>query len=231
MKHQYDWSKLDAGWSHNAGVLSRVFDGAAIVVEALERWKEGGDEYPDWVEFKTEARAQLAKCRLTAEPKLPPRDTSSVLVSKSKYDWTRIGARYNFDLLSSGWSVYVADIIHITNGSYHCSVDKIIAGSVSTPDQGWASFVNEATAQIERCRIASDWRDDVMGAAPIPAEWGSGELHAFTEAIVVHPLPGKMKLTCSPNRCMELDGESDLVGCLRLSVVIERLKKRGWREA
>lgn len=167
------------------------------------------------------------ECNGTVEKSKHTPDTVTVaeLRPRDEYDWSRLDG--------SGWGANPAGFI--TNGDYRYWYGDAhnqlqVVGHFTRFDASNALVAQqEAERLVAKCK--RDWRDEVMGAAPIPAEWGSGELHAFTDAIVVHPLPGKMKLTCNPDRRMELDGDADLVGCLRLSTVIERLKKLGWREA
>ena len=104
------------------------------------------------------------------------------------------------------------------------------------PDtRDWQALTEENERLKERVRELEasqrDWRDEVRQACEgVHAEGGFAN-HDFARGqfqgpgVVVHPMPGKMKLTCWDNRTMELDGDADPAGCLALSLVITLLEQ------
>lgn len=126
MKHQYDWSKLDAGWTQLGGVLIRQTDQGSIVVAALEQWSPRPGDDPVWVEFKTAAKAQLAKCCI------------------GMYDWRK---------LDTGWSYEpntgCGGTLRSSDGSA-VTLEYLEAGRDEC-----GKFTRDARAQLAKCRVDS----------------------------------------------------------------------------
>ena len=249
MTAQYDWSKLPYRWRH---VKSERYGDEFVIGPCCTAFnvldiKSG--RFPSVLDI-------LDACRIP-EPSTPP-DTANVTAlrtvegengdiivmkggtvrtlhtqSADEYDWSK--------LEGSGWH-YTPGCSHISNGrfAYHFDNGELMMprrpgeSSARTLEESREAY-NTAYALVAKCK--RDWRDEVKQACEtVPVEDG-WRFHAFEKGdfqpagIVVHPMPGKMKLTCWDNKTMEVDGDADLAGCLALSTVIERLKKLGWREA
>lgn len=67
--NRYDWSKLDAGWSYESDARVLRCDNDWFRIGALEDSYTPDDEY--WTKGYTEARAQLAKCRIRDTERAP----------------------------------------------------------------------------------------------------------------------------------------------------------------
>lgn len=223
MRHTYDWSKLDAGWRHSSSTLSechgsitRLEDGGTIVIDALEKWMPRDGEHPSWVEFKASAKAQLAKCRIPA----PDVATVTELRPRDEYDWSR--------LEGSGWRHAME---YITDGTWRF---WYASGHIQNPYPFAVSDAENAYDAAKRlvAKCRRDWRDEVRQSCkdmigpvgyqlPEDSAMGSVDMTAFRLDVDVHR---RMILHKKVTR----HAIDDL---LRMSLIIERLKKLDWREA
>lgn len=224
MTHTYDWSKLDEGWRHSRGVLCRLSDCGSIVVTTLERWYQGVEDDPVWAEFKSAALDQLAKCRIPA----PDIATVTELRPRDEYDWSR--------LKGSGWRHAMGDNEHkyITDGTW-CFWYTEVTAWLQNPcpfSLNEAIEANEsARSLVAKCK--RDWRDEVKQACE--GIDGLAELYLMLQnelRLRAEASPQWFGLAFHSDRTFDLiDGVQTLEWVLKLSLIIERLKKLGWSEA
>jgi hypothetical protein len=227
MTHTYDWSKLDAGWRHSSSTLSechgsitRLDDGATIVIDALEKWTPCDGEHPSWVEFKASAQAQLAKCRIHT----PDVATVTELRPRDEYDWSR--------LEGSGWRHAMVDNEYITDGTW-CF--WYASGHIQNPYPFAVSDTENAYDAAKRlvAKCRRDWRDEVKqaceGLLGFTVEWYSRSPHA---TLSWRHTGDSSAITAFGSRTMEVSCNTERIEhVLTMSIIIERLKKLGWREA
>lgn len=207
MKHQYDWSKLGAGWEVFFRGQVLLCSGRRFAVSELEIHTEcppGSDD--EYRELWSQALDQLTKCRVEPKPEPSP-----------KYNWTK--------LEGTGWRE--GNGAFITNGKFNywytlLGRARLEAFDKFYPDDAVKAFTSAAAA-VEQCRI--DWKEEVMSTC---RDTGlstvldiRGTVAVIGEALVVDAF-----------RRMRLNSvKLDIDKLLAISLVIERLKKLGWRES
>lgn len=228
MKHSYDWSKLDAGWRFDAA-HSRFRNGTLVLVCHDLNYDvdtTAASQYPpcvgrgNWTLFYQSARAQLAKCRIPA----PDMATVTELRPRDEYDWSR--------LEGSGWfvegdTITNREFVYMFTRNDHrlrCDDGCFDAESAMVAQQ-------EAERLVAKCR--RDWRDEVKQACE--------GIDGLAELYLMRPTEYRLRSSDSPHwfalsfnsdRTIGLiDGVQTLEWVLKLSIIIERLKKLGWREA
>lgn len=205
MKHQYDWSKLDAGWSYEPtfGGALRDSIGAKVAVEYLETgWDDCG-------QFTIDARAQLAKCRIEPKPEL-----------SQEYNWNKLDG--------TGWRE--GNGAYITNGKFNYwytlgSRPKLDAITDKFHGNDALQAQLSAEAAVEMCR--HDAIDEVAEAID-----GTGlQMNRVGRGDTITCIGNALNV--DEHRRMRLLStvRLDIDKLLALSVVIERLKKLGWRES
>lgn len=145
---RYDWSKLDAGWTYEGGVLV-----THDPIDGRSSWK------PSWLErtfteetrssLMMQARAQLAKCRIALEPEPSP-----------EYDWSKLeGSGWKHDPDMDGNHM-------ITNVEfeywYNTGLDGRMGYALSGLFDANRALVaqQEAERLVAKCRVAEcdhDW--------------------------------------------------------------------------
>lgn len=200
MKHQYDWSKLDAGWSYEPtfGGALRDSIGVTVAVEYIETsWDDCG-------QFTIDARAQLAKCRVEPKPEPSP-----------EYNWNK--------LEGTGWRV--GNGAYITNGKFnywYTTWPKLEALFKFDANEALAAE-NAAFEAVEKCRI--DWKEEVMSTC---RDTGLSTVLDIRGTVAVI---GEVLYVDAFHRMRLNSVRLDIDKLLAISLVIERLKKLGWRES
>lgn len=218
MKRQYDWSNLDPEWTHSNGSLTHNGGPSLggmrlshVLVANAEAY--AGGTYGEFSQFMLAAKEQLRKCRIPAPD------------MTDEYDWSR--------LEGSGWRHANEDEC-ITDGTwtywYTAENSERLQTSCVFAVEDAARAQERAADLVAKCK--HDWRDEVKQACegmnvrwnddgPRPnafVTWGTG---VFVSKVRLHS-DRTWRITVHTDAIEEL---------LAISVVLERLKKRGWREA
>ncbi len=219
MTNTYDWSKLDARWQFDGddGLIDRKWE-IRYSVSALEedRAITRGSSNP---------ATQLVKCRIPA----PDIATVTELRPRDEYDWSR--------LEGSGWGANPAGFI--TNGEY-----RYWYGDAPNQLQVVGHFTrfdasNALVAQQEAARLVAkckrDWRDEVKqaceGLLGFNVEWYANSAKPRVECVWHHASDSSVVIARAGRTIEVACNTESIEQVLAMSLIIERLKKLGWREA
>jgi hypothetical protein len=229
MKHTYDWSKLDAGWEYCANQLP----GPLLCLGSTSYWTLDFLER-DEISLGSKhqhAKAQLAKCRIPA----PDMATVTELRPRNEYDWSKLeGSGWRHDPEVHGQHM-------ISNGEFEWWYDSSEPGKLMLHN-ALAQFDahNALVAQQEAERLVAkcrrDWRDEVKQACEgltLSIEWYANPPWSRNHAAVSWDEPGQCSaVTMESVRTFQFSANTtDCAHLLAISLIIERLKKLGWREA
>jgi hypothetical protein len=225
---RYDWSKLDPGWAFDQEYRAVHYETQVLLlVQWLEEPERAWQFTGSLLDYAQQASAQLAKCRIhdgdTRNEKILAQ-TEWALRIQDEVSQETADTRY--------WQALTEENERLKT---ELTRYQLLARESEQSRSISESQVKRLTEQIRKLQEKpSDWRDEVKqslkGNDGGLVLWDVSDTLLRISPNMVHH--DTFYVSCSNTRTYALtEGVRKLEDVLRLSLVIERLKKLGWTEA